>query len=63
MNKNMQIPKLLIPRFVIGNNCNIQGVFDFLQHFDNTNNQDEFTNITNDSYEFNQDYLPVAKWT
>jgi DNA-binding HxlR family transcriptional regulator len=50
MNKNMQIPKLLIPRFVIGNNCNIQGVFDFLQHYDNTNNQDEFTNITNDSY-------------
>src|SRR5215207_4179686 len=50
MNKNMQIPKLLIPRFVIENNCNIQGVFDLLQHYDKTNNQDEFTNITNDGY-------------
>jgi DNA-binding HxlR family transcriptional regulator len=50
MNKNMQIPKLLIPRFVIENNCNIQGVFDLLQHYDKTNNQDEFTDITNDGY-------------
>ena len=48
MNKNMQIPKLLTPRFVIENNCNIQCVFDLLQHYDKTNNQDEFTNITSD---------------
>jgi DNA-binding HxlR family transcriptional regulator len=40
----------LIPRFVIENNCNIQGVFDLQQHYDKTNNQDEFTSITNDGY-------------
>src|SRR5678816_3313125 len=40
MDKNMQISKLLMPKFIIENNCNIQSVFDLLQHYDdNIQNQ------------------------
>jgi DNA-binding HxlR family transcriptional regulator len=49
MNKNMQISKLLIPKFVIENNCNIQSVFDLLQHCDKKNH-DQTAVMANDNY-------------
>jgi DNA-binding Lrp family transcriptional regulator len=46
MGKNMQISKLLMPKFIIENNCNIQSVFDLLQHYDDNiqNQTDVMTN-------------------
>lgn len=49
MDKNMQISKLLIPKFVIENNCNIQSVFDLLRHYDE-NIQDKTAVMTNDNH-------------
>ncbi len=45
----MQTSKLLIPKFVIENNCNIQSVFDLLQHYDE-NIQDQTAVMTNDNH-------------
>ena len=49
MDKNMQISKLLIPKFVVENNCNIQSVFDLLRHYDE-NIQDQTAVMTNDNH-------------
>jgi DNA-binding MarR family transcriptional regulator len=45
----MQISKLLIPKFVIDNNCNIQSLFDLLQHYDKKNH-DQTAVMANDNY-------------
>jgi hypothetical protein len=49
MGKNMQISKLLMPKFIIENNCNIQSVFDLLQHYDE-NIQNQTDVMTNGNY-------------